>query len=59
MTWAQQSKEWQDIADEMIAIGIPATAYKISLEQRKRMLTRGERPMTYEEILVDLGQPSC
>ena len=53
--WAAQDTEWREIRDEMIAArpGQPVTAYQVSLEQRKRMLARGERPVTYEEIVAE------
>ena len=54
--WARQDAEWRVIGNEMAAAanGGAVSAYQVSLEQRKRMLARGERPMTYEEILADL-----
>ena len=53
--WAAQDAEWRAIRDELIEQrpGQPVTAYQVSLEQRKRMLARGERPVTYEEILAE------
>ena len=58
--WAKQDAEWRAIRDEMIAArpddGV--TAYQVSLEQRKRMLARGERPMTLEEILAEAQESS-
>lgn len=35
-------------------VGEGVSAWQVSLEQRKRMLARGERPMTYDEILGEL-----
>ena len=53
--WATQDAEWRGICDELIKArpGEPVTAYQVSLEQRKRMLARGERPITYEEIIAE------
>jgi len=38
----------------MLDDGTPPTYYQISLKQRERMLARGQRPMTYDEIVADL-----
>lgn len=49
-----QEAEWKKICDEMVTKAKPGhavTAYQVTLEQRKRMLARGERPMEYKEIL--------
>ncbi len=53
--WARQDTEWRAIGDEMVAAtaGGFVSAYQVSLEQRKRMLARGERPVTYEEIVAE------
>ena len=53
--WALQDAEWRTIRDDLIEArpGQPVTAYQVSLEQRKRMLARGERPVTYEEIVAE------
>ena len=53
--WAVQDAEWHTIRDKLIAArpGVGVTAYEVSLEQRKRMLERGERPVTYAMILAD------
>lgn len=52
--WKKESAEWQAISEEMIARDTTGcvTAYQVSLEQRKRMLARGERPVAYEEIVT-------
>lgn len=44
--YVSQAKEWEAISNEMIAArpGEPVTAYQVSLEQRKRLLARGEVP---------------
>jgi uncharacterized protein YbcV (DUF1398 family) len=48
-----QDAEWKEICNELITAGEgkTVTAYQVTLEQRKRMLARGERAMTYPEIL--------
>lgn len=53
--WAKQDAEWLIIGDEMVAAarGAPVSAYEVSLEQRKRMLARGERPVTMGEIIAE------
>ena len=53
--WALQDAEWRAIRDDFIEArpSEPVTAYQVSLEQRKRMLARGERPVTYEEIVAE------
>ncbi len=53
--YGEQEREWQRIRDELIdraaAAGEPApSAYQVTLEQRTRMLTRGQRPITFEEL---------
>lgn len=53
--WATQHAEWVAIGNELALArpGQPVTAYQVSLEQRKRMLARGERPITHEEIIAE------
>ena len=53
--WTLQDEEWHAIRDELIDArpGELVTAYQVSLEQRKRMLARGQRPVTYEEIVEE------
>ena len=46
--------EWHAIQAEMRADGADPSPYDVTREWRKRMLARGERPMTYEEIVADL-----
>lgn len=55
--WAAEQAEWMAIRDELIeaAAGNPVSAWQVSLEQRKRMLKRGESPMTYDQIVIELG----
>ena len=53
--YGEQEREWQRIRDELVAAaaagGEPGpSAYQVSLEQRKRMLERGQRPITFEEL---------
>lgn len=50
-TWTEECKEWQSISEEMVASGTPPSAFDVTQEQRRRMSERGERPLTYEEIL--------
>jgi hypothetical protein len=52
-SWEAQYSEWCAIRDELIRNrpDQKVTAYQVSLEQRKRMLARGEQPIGYEEIL--------
>lgn len=47
--WALQCREWDSIGAEMVASGKSPSAYQVSLEQRKRMLARGERPVFDED----------
>jgi|GEM_PF-4138441 len=54
MTYYEECKEWQSIADEMITAGKSPTAYDVSREQKRRMWARGSRPMTYEEIVSEV-----
>jgi hypothetical protein len=50
--WGREWTEWAAIRDELFdSSDEPPTAYQVTLEQRKRMLARGERPMTEDEIL--------
>jgi hypothetical protein len=58
MGWKAECEEWQAIADEIVDPTRSVTegrkfktAYDVSFEQRKRMLARGQRPMTYPEII--------
>lgn len=48
--WESQSREWLGIRDEMIDAGRAPSAYQVTLEQRKRMLSRGDRPVTMAEL---------
>ncbi len=52
-SWAVECAEWQDLGDEMNKGGRFATAIEVTMEQRRRMASRGERPMTYEEIVSE------
>lgn len=38
-----EQREWESIRDEKVAAGLRPSAYQVTLEQRKRMLARGER----------------
>ena len=52
--YEKQAKEWNDVKDELLGAAGPEagsiSAHQVSTEWRKRMLARGERPMTMEEI---------
>ena len=54
MTWKAECEEWREINKEKEG----ATAFDVSLEQRKRMLAQGQRPATYDEIIAELGNKS-
>src|ERR1700678_1329665 len=63
MGWKAECDEWQAIAKEGVEVHVSLgimkirskyqTAFEVSLEQRKRMLARGQRPMTYYEIVSE------
>lgn len=63
MGWKAECDEWEAIREELLAnrryVGEGVSAWQVSLEQRKRMLSRGQRPMTYEEILGSLATCTC
>ena len=48
-----QQDEWTAISEELKAAraGRPVTAHEVTTEQRQRMLARGERRMTLQEII--------
>lgn len=48
--YGEQQLEWQAIRDEMIAAGGSPSAYQVTLELRKRLLERGERMVTADDI---------
>lgn len=50
----REHAEWCAIASEMLAEGKAPSAFDVSEEQRRRMAERGERPMTYDEIVGGL-----
>jgi hypothetical protein len=58
MGWDKESAEWLAIRNELVdqwrAHGMrpsaAPTAAQITIEQRRRMLARGDRPMTLDEI---------
>jgi hypothetical protein len=56
MGWAAECAEWEAIKGELLEERDSITAYDVSIEQRKRMWARGQRPMTYEEILAELRE---
>lgn len=54
--YGEQCEEWRAIADELIARArndgtTVVTAYEVTLEQRRRLFARGDRMVTYEELL--------
>jgi hypothetical protein len=58
--WERECAEWQSIGRELEAAALAAgealpSAYEVSREQKRRMWSRGERPMTCEEIVAELG----
>jgi hypothetical protein len=65
MPYMKQAAEWQAIRDELIdawenrfkngikPIGREPTAFQVTLEQKKRMLARGEKFMEYEDIMTE------
>jgi hypothetical protein len=56
-TYEAQAYEWQAIKGELIAAARSreiVTAFQVTLEQRKRMLARGERPVDVERM-IELG----
>lgn len=60
MGWAAQDREWHAISAELQGArpGEIVTAYQVTLEQKKRMLARGDHFMTYDEILEEWRQKS-
>jgi len=51
--YGEQAEEWQAIAKELVAncpTGDIVTAYKVTREQKKRLLARGDHMVTYEEL---------
>ena len=51
--YAAECAEWQQIAQELAQKHGVVVAGDVSDEQRRRMALRGERLMTYDEILVE------
>jgi hypothetical protein len=54
-----QCLEWDAIRDELIAAagGHPVTAHQVTTEQHKRFLSRGERPVTLEDLSSATTEP--
>ena len=50
--YKKEAREWDQIAQELGRAGT-VTAFDVSEEQRRRMAARGERPMTYDEVLAE------
>jgi hypothetical protein len=50
--YADECREWNEIAEELERAGRHPSAFDISEEQRRRMLARDERPITYEELIA-------
>lgn len=60
--YVAQEAEWKEICEELVGnaeSNHPVTAYQVTLEQRKRMLARGERPMEYKEILAAIAEETA
>ena len=53
-SYTKEHEEWTKIAEELARAG-SVTAFDVSEEQRKRMAARGEKPMTYDEILAEMA----
>lgn len=54
MSYAEEQAEWTSIGNELIATRGSVTAYDVSHEQRQRMKARGQRPLTFSEILTSV-----
>jgi len=57
--YERQAKEWQAIRDELLAKAPPGegvTAFRVTLEQRKRLLARGEHFVTYDDLVREFGE---
>lgn len=50
--WVEQDREWQRISDELRTNGKAPSAADITNEQQRRLWKRGERRVTYEEIMA-------
>lgn len=48
-------EEWIAVGDELMKAnpGEPISAHQVTTELRKRMLVRGERLVSYEEIVAE------
>lgn len=54
--WGRECAEWAEIRDEMATSrGGPVTAHQVTTEQRKRMLARGDRPVSIEDMERENG----
>lgn len=51
--YAAECAEWQQIAQELAQKYGVVVAGDVSDEQRRRMMLRGEQPMTCDEILAE------
>jgi hypothetical protein len=56
MGWQQECAEWNAIAKEMTAAGGSPRATDVTAAQVERMVARGQRPMTTEEVQADLAR---
>jgi hypothetical protein len=53
--YKRQMDEWDAVGKEMMAArpGEPISCHQVTTEHRKRMLARGERLVSYEEIVAE------
>lgn len=50
--WASQCMDWNGIKDELLSQrGGSVTAYEVTLEQVRRLQTKGLRPLTLDQVL--------
>lgn len=57
--YARQEREWHDISDELCAAdragkGEGVTAHQVTTKLRERLLARGEKFITYGDLLPEL-----
>jgi hypothetical protein len=50
--YADECREWNEIAEELEKKGHCPSAFDVSEEQRRRMFARDQRPVTYEELIA-------
>ena len=57
--YERQAAEWQKIGEELKAKCLPGegvTAFRVTLELRKRLLARGEHFVTYDDLVREFGE---